>query len=181
MGQFEDVFRQAIQQEAKKGLVKTIGWGTASKVTDTTCTVDREDAPILYGVLLNAIDYDLQSFVTIYPAEGSSVLVGIVENLKTEAVVLKCSEVEKVKLKIGEQTLLIDKNGFVFNEGQNKGLVKIQEMVDWMAKVYGDLQTLKTLLLSHPVAGNGSPLALTFNPTTSSPAVSTFENQKIKQ
>lgn len=179
--QLEQSIRSAITSQTRRTQVKTVCWGTVTEVTETTCTVERDNAPTLYGVLLNAIDDDLQSYVTEYPLLNSSVLVGIVENLNTEAVVLKCSEVEKVKVKIGEQTLYIDKAGFVFNEGGHKGLVKIVELVEWMSKLYTDLQTLKQLLLTHPVAGGGSPLALTFQPTISQPSVDMFENKNIKQ
>ncbi len=181
MSQLDQAIEEAIKSIAGKFQVKTICWGVAKDITDTSCRVEREEAPEIYDVLLNAIDDDLESYVTVYPKEGSNVLVAIIENLKTEAVVVKCSEVEKVKVKIGEQTLLMDKDGFVFNEGKNKGLVKIGSMVDWMKKIHADLQTLKTLLSTHPVAGNGSPLALTFNPTVPIPQIETFENKDIKQ
>jgi hypothetical protein len=181
MGQLEQAIGNAIKSQAGKMQIKTVCWGVVTEVTETTCTVERNEAPTLYDVLLNAIDDNLQSYVTVYPKEGSNVLVAIVENLKTEAVIVKCSEVEKVKIKIGEQTLMMDKEGFVFNAGKNDGLVKIGNMVDWMKKLHSDLQTLKNLLLTHPVAGNGSPLGLTFEALTPSPSVPMFENEKIKQ
>jgi len=181
MSQLEQAIAGAMRSQAEKMQIKTVCWGVVSEVTETTCTVSRDEAPTLYDVLLNAIDDDLQSYVTVYPKEGSNVLVAIVENLKTEAVIVKCSEVEKVKIKIGEQTLIIDKEGFVFNDGKNDGLVKIVNMVDWMTKLYNDLQTLKALLSTHPVAGNGSPLGLTFTPSIPTPTVPMFENKEIKQ
>jgi hypothetical protein len=64
--------------------------------------------------------------------------------------------------------------------GQNKGLVKVDPLVSWMQKVHADLTTLQSLLLTHPVAGNGAALALSFNPTTESPVSSTLENSKFK-
>jgi len=181
MGQLEQAIENAIKSQAANIQIKTVCWGVVTEVTESTCTVERDEAPTLFDVLLNAIDDDLQSYVTVYPKEGSNVLVAIVENLKTEAVIVKCSEVEKVKIKIGEQTFIMDKEGFIFNDGKNEGLVKIGNMVDWMKLVFADLQTLKTLLLTHLVAGNGSPLGLTFEPTTSSPNVQMFENKDIKQ
>ncbi|MBD8348577.1 hypothetical protein [Dysgonomonas sp. HGC4] len=180
-GQLEQAISLAIQAQSQRSQIKTVSWGVVTEVTETTCTVERDNAPTLYGVLLNAIDDDLQSYVTVYPLLNSNVLVGIVENLKTEAVILKCSEVEKIKVKIGTQTLYIDKEGFIFNAGDNKGLVKIVELVDWMTKLHTDIQTLKQLLLTHPVTGNGNPLALIFNPTIESPTIDMFENKKITQ
>ncbi|MPN24107.1 hypothetical protein SDC9_171501 [bioreactor metagenome] len=100
--------------------------------------------------------------------------------MKTEAVVVRFSEVQKVLLKIGTNTAVMDNNGLVFNDGGISGLAKLPQLVEWMQKVYSDLQTLKTQLQTHPVAGNGSPLALVFNTQTVNPETSDFEDTKIK-
>lgn len=181
MSQLEQTIVEAMAGVAGQRQLKAVCWGVAKDITDTSCTVERTEAPTLYDVLLNAVDDDLQSYVTIYPKEGSNVLVAIIENQRTQAVVLRCSEVEKLKVKIGEQTLVIDKEGFVFNEGLNNGMVMVKEMVDWMTKLYADLQTLQKQLSTHPVAGNGSPLALVFDTTTPKPSIDMFQNEKIKQ
>lgn len=180
MGAFEQAVEQVVRKYAENLQIKQTLSGVAKDVTDTTCTVVRENAPELFGVRLNAIDDDLKSFVTIIPATGSNVLVGIIENLKTEAIVLRCSEVEKVIMKIGSNTLTFDKNGFVFNDGKNKGIVKVLEMVNWMNNAYSDFQTLSTMLKTHTVAGNGAALGLVFTPSTPEPQQSTFEDTKIK-
>lgn len=156
MGALEQAIAKAIQAQVDRLHLKQVLSGTIKEVGETTCTVEREDAPTLYDVRLNAIDDDLQSYVTIYPAKDSSVIVGIIEGLKTEAVVLRCSEVDRVKVKIGEQTVVIDKDGTVVN-GTN--------VMQWMKKVYSDLQTLKGTLSTSIIAGNGAPAAIVFNPT----------------
>jgi hypothetical protein len=180
MGALEQAARMAMKSQADRMQIKQIISGTATNVGETTCDVEREGAPVIYDVRLNAIDDNLESFVTIYPQAGSFVLVGIVENMNTEAVVLRCSEVEKVKIKIGEQRFLVDKDGFVFNDGNNKGLLKLDEVIGWMGKVYSDLQTLKTQLSTWPVAGNGAPLGIVFNPTTPVASANTFEDKNVK-
>ncbi|MDR2806261.1 MAG: hypothetical protein LBB85_11635 [Dysgonamonadaceae bacterium] len=180
MGALEQAIENAIGVQADRRQIKQIITGTAMNVGETACDVMRENAPVIYDARLNAIDDKLASYVTVVPKAGSFVLVGIVENLKTEAVVLRCSEVEKVRIKIGDQTLTVDKEGFVINGGENAGLIKINSIVSWMQKVYSDLQTLKTQLATHPVAGNGAVLALSFNPTTQNPLVSDFEDEKIR-
>lgn len=171
----EQAIEQAVKKIAGKMQLNQVLTGTASEVTDTTCTVTRDGAPTLYDVRLNAIDDNLESQVTIYPKDGSHVIVAIIEGMKTEAVVLRCSEVEKVKIRMGSQSLVIDGTGFVFNEGTT-GMVKLPDMVGWMSKVYADLQTLKTLLSTTVVAGNGAPLAAVFNPTVSNPTNAMFED-----
>jgi hypothetical protein len=157
MGELEQAIGLAIKKISGRMQIKQILSGTAKDVGDLTCTVERDGSPALYDVRLNAIDDSLDSCLTVYPAEGSEVLVAIIENLKTEAVVVRCSEVMKVKLKIGLQTLLIDKDGFNFND---------TELIDWMGKVGSDLQTLKGLLATSPVVGNGAALGIVFEPTT---------------
>lgn len=109
----EQAIEQAILKQAKKLQVKQILTGVAKSVTETTCTVERDNAPALFDVRLNAIDDDLQSFFTVYPAEGSEVLVAIIENMKTEAVVIRCSEVQRVKAKIGLVEYEIAADGFL--------------------------------------------------------------------
>ncbi len=180
MGQFEQAVEQATKKLLERYQVKGVVSGTAVNVRDTLCDVERENAPTLYDVRLNAIDNDLQSFVTVVPKDKSNVLVAVIENLKTEAVVVRCSEVQKVLLKIGTNTVVMDDDGFIFNDGNISGLAKLPKLIEWMQKVYSDLQTLKTQLQTHPVAGNSAPLALPFNPTVSNPAQGDFEDKKVK-
>jgi phage gp45-like len=156
MGALEQAIEKAIQAHVDRLRLAQIITGTATKVGETTCTVTRDDAPELTDVRLNAIDDNLQSFFTVYPKKGSNVLVGIIEGIKTEAVVLRCSEVESVKFKTGENTFVFDSSGMKLNG---------TELIDWINKAYNDMQALKTLLQNTPIAGNGAPAAIVFTPT----------------
>ncbi|MEL3904443.1 MAG: hypothetical protein P1P63_04960 [Treponemataceae bacterium] len=180
MGQFEQTVEEAMKTVMGRHQIKGVVSGVAVNVRDTLCDVEREGAPTIYDVRLNAVDDDLQSFVTIVPAEKSNVLVAVIENLKTEAVVVRCSEIQKVLLKIGANTAVMDDDGFVFNDGDISGLVKLPKLIEWMDKVYSDLQTLKMQLKTHPVAGKGAPLAMTFNVSVPKPIQPDFEDTKIK-
>lgn len=108
----DELLRTAFEAVIKKNRLKGIVTGKATDVTDTTCTLIREDAPNKNDVRLNAKDDQLDSFATIVPVEGSEILVGVVEGEATECVVLACSEVEKVIWKSGNTTLQFDKNGY---------------------------------------------------------------------
>ena len=119
----------AIKKVAKKMQFAQVVSGVAKNITETTCELHRENAPVIFDVRLNAIDDDLQSYVTVYPKSETDVLVGIIEGQKTEAVVLRCSEVERVKYKISDQTMIISSEGVVFNNGTN-GLVKIEQLTN---------------------------------------------------
>ncbi len=179
MGALEQAIEKAVAAICEKKQIVQVLTGTAIKVGATTCSVERDGAPTLEDVRLDAIDDELTSRFTVYPAENSSVLVGIIEGVKTEAVILKCSEVAKVSFKAGTQTLVMNKDGFVFNAGTD-GMVKLTELVSWMDKVSTDLNTLTSLLSTSPVAGNGAVLGIVFNPTTPTPVKAAFEDSKIK-
>lgn len=155
-GALEQAIEKAIAAHVDRLKLLQVITGTAKEVGETTCTVVREDAPDLIDVRLNAIDENLESYMTVYPKENSNVVVGILEGIKTEAVVLRCSEVESVKFKTGENTFVFDSSGFKLNG---------TEVIDWINKAYNDMQTLKTLLQNAPIAGNGAPAAIVFAPT----------------
>jgi hypothetical protein len=125
-----DEFAESLERlRARMGSrFRLIMTGMAKEVTDTSCTVSREGLPDLLEVRLNAIDDDLQSFATIVPKEGSEVLVGIVEGQKAEAVVISCSEVEKVIWKCGDTQLLFDKDGYTMKR-RDESLKKILDNI----------------------------------------------------
>jgi hypothetical protein len=180
MGALEQAIQNAIRLQVDRRQIRQIISGAATNVGETTCDVVREDAPVIYGVRLNAIDDSLESFVTVYPKSGSSVIVGVIENLETEAVVLRCSEVEKVKLKIGQQTLLIDENGFVFNEGKLGALVKIESLVERINRVEDKLKSHQHAYIPYPNGTAGAPV-LTTPASAAAPPNNTlvFVNTKV--
>ena len=141
MADIDKALWDLIQSLSKKAVIKTIQVGAAADVTDTTCTVKREGQPDLLGVRLNAIDDNLETYATTVPKTDSSVLVAIIENIKTEAVVISCSEVEKIiwkcgnakmefkndliQIEVGTAKFQIQNDQFTWNNGTNGGMVKI--------------------------------------------------------
>jgi len=155
----EEAIKKAIVAVIDRFELKEVITGTVVKVGETTCDVERDNAPALYDVRLSAIDDDLQTYCVTVPAENSSVVVGIIEGLKTEAVLLRCSEVQAFRIKIGGKTFIVDKDGATLN-GTN--------LAQWMNKVHTDMNTLKGLLQNSPIAGNGAVAAIVFEPQTPS-------------
>lgn len=135
MGALDQAIEQAILRHAGKLQVKQVLSGVAMEVRESTCTVERQDAPTLYDVRLNSIDDDLESYFTIYPAEGSQVLVAIIENLKTEAVVIRCSEVQKVKARIGTTILELDADGFRFDRDEENLQAVLADLIAEVQKI----------------------------------------------
>ena len=130
-----------------------------------TCCVDA-DGLVLSDVQLRAVVNGEESGILITPKTGSYVTVADLSGDWTRMVVVGFSEVEKIEVNADDK--------IIFNGGQNKGLVKVEKMVDWMQKVYNDLQTLTVLLSSSPVVGNGAPLGIVFTQTTPSPVIDTI-------
>jgi hypothetical protein len=151
-------------------------------------SVDGERAEIEYegarftDVRLRAVINGSESKALVTPATGSCVLAADLSGGKMEDIaVLACSEVERIDVCIGETSVKADRDGVTFNGGGLGGLVKVENMVSWMQKVYSDLSALKDQLAVTPVAGQGAPLALVFNMTTPAPAIDDFANRKIRQ
>lgn len=185
----EQTIELAIKKIARKMQFSEIVTGIAKNVTETTCEVHREGSPVIFDVRLNAIDDSLESYVTIYPAVDSNVIVGIIEGQKTEAVVLRCSEVERIKIKIGEMTLVFDAQGAVFNEGNFKGLVKIEELITKINRIESKLKSHKHAYVPYPSGAPATPVLTTSASAAVPPdstlvfdntQISDLENEKIK-
>ena len=152
---------------------------TVESVEGNTCTVKVNELTIS-DVRLKPTTTKTEDDIMLTPVIGSDVLVGTFSGDFRNLFILQSDEISEIYCKIGSMTFRMNKSGIVFNDGKNDGLMKIKDVVAWMQKVYSDLQTLKTQLSTHPVAGNGAPLALVFNTTTPNPQQSTFEDKNVK-
>ncbi|MCV9929522.1 hypothetical protein OIU83_17810 [Flavobacterium sp. LS1R49] len=106
MSDVDELFTRVIKRQIKGNQFNQVITGTAVDINETTCTVKREGSPDLTDVRLDAIDDTIENQFTVFPKEGSFVIVGIVDGLKTEAVILRCSEVEHIKIKCGGVSLI---------------------------------------------------------------------------
>lgn len=164
--------KESIQKMASKGGAGIVFNAKVKSVQgDTTCTVEL-DGLTVSDVRLRAVVNGETSKILVTPKTGSHVLVADLSGDLSQLAVVGYSEVEKIEVDANDE--------IVFNGGENKGLVKVESMVDWMQKVYNDLQTLVGLLSSSAVAGNGANLAITFSPTTPSPNIDDFQNKDVK-
>lgn len=143
-----------------------------SAVSDRTCDVEvvLTDAPIS-DVRLNVAGED----IVIKPKRNSYVMVSRINN--SDYYVSAYSEIESIDIKASDK--------IVFNEGKNGGIMKIENVVDWMDKVHADLTSLTTLLATINVVTGTPPITIgvgnvLFAPTTPKPIVKMFENEKIQ-
>lgn len=180
-----DIYTQIAEKisliAAKNGYGKShIFPAVVDSVEGDTCTVMIEDLK-KSGVRLKAVEESSDQEVIITPAKGSVVQVADLSGgLYRELIVISYTIIEKINLKIDSTTIAIDKDGVVVNGGNLGGLIKINDLISWMQKLHLNLQSLQQMLLSHPVTGNGAPLALPFNLTAAYPSLTTFENKKVK-
>lgn len=108
----ETIAEQAIRKIIEKTLAATITEGTVKSVDKEkrTCDVERDDLPELFDVRLNAMLESGDDVATIYPKEGSRVLVALVEGQPTDAFVLSATDIDEVAVRIGESEMVANKD-----------------------------------------------------------------------
>ena len=135
--------------------------------TERTCVLSDEEIDY-FDVRLQPVTGGTTGGV-IFPKIGCVAIAVKIEDTD-EWVLIGASEYESIEISI---------DNLKINGGNLGGLLKIDKMIEWMGKVYADLQMLKTQLNTWPVAGNSAPLALVFNVTVPNPVKSDFEDTKI--
>lgn len=138
-----------------------------------TCVVEPYDGSArIYNVRLQAIESPGGGIFP-KPKKGSSVLVTFLS--KNFAFVSLCSELDEV---------IIDAESVVFNGGQNKGLVKITDMVGTLNDLISRCNDLRSYLSSHTHPAPGGVTGIPTPPPTFAPLqpvqVNQFENPKVK-
>jgi hypothetical protein len=152
---------EIIQKEVRRQLSQVTVIGKVSGDVDIdsrTCNVVFEDgqrAPVK-GCRLNAIISDYKDNVLIVPRKDSYVMVTGVEGNAADKYVVGYSEVDRVSVKIGDTSVDMDKDGIVFNGGDNKGMVKIEELTDKLNALKDTLNDLTNSYNTHTHVVNAS-------------------------
>ncbi len=176
MAKSEQEIRDLLHSSLKSKPITVLASVKSVDTAKRTCSID-DDGVVMYGVRLQPITQG-SAGITIYPKVGAQVLCAKIEE-GDDYMLLHASEIDKIEATVDSKSLVLDKNGVVVNDG-SIGCVKADKMVEWMMKVYSDLQTLVGLLSSSAVKGNGAPLAIAFAPTTPQPQVSDFADDAFK-
>ena len=118
---------------------------------DFTCIVEFEGVKI--DVRMTAIVDDDDSKSVIIPSVNSSVMIAFIGNSETDAVIVAYSKIEEIS---------INANQITINNGDNGGLIKIEELKKQIAKNNQILQGIMSVISGTPIPepGNGSPSAL---------------------
>lgn len=107
----------ALKDTVNKHQIKGVITGVARNVTDKNCDVEREGESTLQDVRLQATEESLTSKIIIKPKEGSVVICAIIENLRSEACVIMCSEIDEVLIKIETVEFRINAAGITMKKG----------------------------------------------------------------
>lgn len=137
----EDLFKQLLDAHAMSAIPKTHLIGIAVEVGDDKCDVKLEGEADLWDVQLHAIEDDLNSRIIIKPKEGSKVIIGFLNNSKTDAFIVQCSEIEEVNVKIDTLEFSIKSTGVLIKKGNDSlkiGLQKLVEAVQQIFVLYGN-------------------------------------------
>jgi len=142
----EQQIEKAIKAGAKKMVPVFVTEGTvkAVDIEGHTCTVERYELPTLHDVRLNAVLEANNNLVTIIPKVGASVLCIIIENNPLDNFVLTTTDIESVTGEIEGVKFVWNKDGFVFNDGENEGLVIAPTLKTELDNTNEYLEGLKT-------------------------------------
>lgn len=148
---------KAIKKLAASGLMACMNGEIISvDKTEMTCEVGFGDDD---SVVASLVCGDKKKGIVQIPKIGSNVIV--VFYSPTVAFVVMVDEVDEI----------------LINGGEKGGLINVEDLKSWMSNVESDLRTLKTLLNTSAVAGNGAVLGIVFNPATKSTEI---EDKTIK-
>lgn len=157
---FQEVIGQIIDAKNKETEKMIITTGIVKNVRQTLFDVSREGLPDLLGVRLHALVKSPDDFIRIVPKKDSVVLCGIIENNRSEAVVIAYSEIEKVVINI---------KGAEFSMENGKFTIK-NDSADLKEIINTGFDTLSKAIITTP-SGPGS-----FSPDD----ILKFEELKLK-
>ena len=174
-----------IQKRSVKGLELYSVIGIAENVRSAENLFDvvpLQGAKIL-DVRINPVE-NSENGLKIIPKDGSTVIVTFLN--QNEAFLSLADEVEEINIKVGNSTFNIKDSEILFNNGDNDGLIKINDLVTKLNNLENDINNLKTAFASWVVVPSDGGLALktiagTWFVSSLTPTVkSDLEDEKIK-
>jgi hypothetical protein len=170
--------------------LKAVQTGKVTKVDidKRVCDVELKPDVTLFNCRLNAVTDSYDNHIVIVPKRDSYVAITAIDNQDTNAMVVACSDIEQVIVTVGESKIEVKEDEIIFNGGELKGMVKIEELqkrLKALEKAFNDHTHVATTTAT---VGTGAVGAVTVNPIakvssefqtqTSHPY--NYENDKIK-
>lgn len=115
----EELFQSLLADYFKAHAIATNKIGKAVNVQALTCDVEIDGEATMLEVRLQAVEENATSKMVIKPKEGSLVIVGVLENIKGEGFIVKCSEIEEVLINIETVEFKITAAGVSIKKGAN--------------------------------------------------------------
>jgi hypothetical protein len=170
----EERFIDALKQNINgKSQVPSVTQGIAINISNFKCDVKlTANGLTLTDVLFSATDKEVGGFILI-PKENTGVLVGMIGNDENSLYLVSVDEIDALKIKIGEETVVIDSDGFKADLSAGKFTIKNQE-TDAKIILQDILDAMKNLTVSTANGPSGTPLPPTIT------AIDAIEN-KINQ
>lgn len=172
MSQYSKRIGEVIEEisEKKKGSLRfpvMSGTVVPGSVDDSkqTCSVqlstdDEDDDVHTKGIVLNAVSSNNNGMI-LYPADGSNVLVAEIDGPGKWGLI-KCSNLVKLNVKIGDTTFTITDGKIQMNGGSNGGLTITPKLVAALNRNNALLTHLIAIISGPPIPepGLGAPSAL---------------------
>ncbi len=156
----DEVLKQLIETVLQANEKMIIVSGIVKEVRAEDCDISRAGQVDITKVRFKAVLNEVENYFKLTPKQGSAVLVAIIENNPAVGVLISCSEVEKIEIKLDEAEFRISDGKFtVKNAGADA-----KEILTTV------LNKLKNAIITTP-SGPGS-----FNPD----AKAVFGAQKVK-
>lgn len=186
-----EMLMQAMARNAGRGGECRVTIGKVKEVDDKeyTCVVEREDAPQMHDVRLNAvIDEEVKDCFRVIPAVGSYVLV-LSLGVATEGLVIATSKIDKVMMKTGDTTVEVSKDGVVMNGGKLGGMIDIAKLTDKVNELTDAFNNHTHTIPTGGVVTAGSPSSQASSAPVTVPAVTSkakkldkgdYEDEKVK-
>lgn len=184
--------KDLINQLVKRSIPVTLSPGIVISVdkSKNICEVEvLADGSQLFDVKLKPIENtnNNKQGIVIYPEIKSYVIVGIIDNDSGNTFIVESSLIESVIIHVSKDfkliinskgELLIDAKKTVFNGGKNKGLVKIEKLVDKLNRLESKMDSIITNL-QKPVA-IGVPVDVVTLPIIAQTEIKELENATVQ-
>jgi|YelNatPaOPRAMG01_1025707.scaffolds.fasta_scaffold37442_2 hypothetical protein len=159
-------------------------------VTVATVNIDGSDTETnVLNVPLKVLRGSQASFIEI-PKVGSDCTLCYRDNNIGRPQLYQVDQCDKILVKIGDSTLQIDANGFVFNGGENDGMVLLQGLLTKINRLEDKLKSHQHGYIPYPGGSPATPVSTTPATSLTPPdntlnftdtVQSDLENTKIKQ
>jgi hypothetical protein len=175
---------EAIKKTFGQNIAIATGVVSTVDAEKSVCDIelDSEGADLL-EVRLRAVIDDADAGMIAIPKLGSEVVIGKINT--SQWVVLVTSELEEVRLKIGNITCVINESGIVLNGGDLDGMVKINDLVNRLNTIENKVNSIISHYNTHNHNHPQGPTTGLLSPFTGGTLTLTqkndLENPLIKQ